>query len=162
VHFRRRGLDFGCRPLAELEDKVARHAADHGSPRLIIVDDLPSLDETGRTLRGGFVALRSMGREQDATVVVATQVHARVEQRTDKRPVVADIVGWDSVVARPGLVLLLYRQDLYFPGEGRDDELDIIVGENRHGPSGIATVRLRSDLGAIEPISGLTRDLPSR
>jgi replicative DNA helicase len=137
--------------LSEIEDKVHRHAAAHGAPSLIVVDDLPALDEPPARAAEVMAALRRLGRRYEATVVVATQVHLRVEQRTDKRPLVADIAGWDSVVARPDLVLLLYRHELYFPDDEREDELDIIVAENRQGPLGVATVGLRPRYGAIAP-----------
>jgi replicative DNA helicase len=75
-------------------------------------------------------------------VIAVAQLSRAVEQRPDKRPVLADMRESGQIEADADCVLMLYREDYYDRDFERPGELDIIVRKNRQGRLGQATTRL--------------------
>lgn len=80
--------------------------------------------------------LRSLAKNLMVPVVVAAQLNRRPELRENKRPIMSDLGESGGIEAAAHNILLLYRNEYYFP-EKIDNTLEIIVAKQRQGPRGV-------------------------
>ena len=141
-------LDDGDLSLTRLR-AVARHLAiRRGRLGLVVVDYLQLMrverptgsrvEDVSELSRG----LKRLARELDCPVIAVSQLSRAVEQRPDKRPVLADLRESGQIEADADCVLMLYRDDYYDRDSERPGEIDIIIRKNRQGRLGHATIRL--------------------
>ncbi|WP_438479178.1 DnaB-like helicase C-terminal domain-containing protein [Streptomyces asiaticus] len=84
--------------------------------------------------------LKLMAKEFDIPIVVLAQLNRGNEQRTDKRPVIADLRESGSIEQDADIVILLHRPDMYEPESARAGECDLIVDKHRGGKRTTLTV----------------------
>lgn len=126
--------------LATLRNRV-RTTAQRKPLGLIIVDYLqlmsprdrrvPREQQVGELSEG----LKSLAKEMSVPVVALAQLNRASEQRTDKRPTMADLRESGRIEADADQVWLLHRQDLVDP-ESDTGELDLLVAKQRNGQAG--------------------------
>jgi replicative DNA helicase len=80
--------------------------------------------------------LKRLARELCCPVLALSQLNRGVEQRADRRPLLADLRESGSIEADADVVLMLYRDDYYEPDSERPGETDVLVRKNRHGALG--------------------------
>ncbi len=125
--------------------KMARSAT--GPARLLVVDYLQLMRPLVRTGKKSpenrqvevselSRDLKLLAKEFGIPVVVLAQLNREVERRNEKRPVVSDLRESGSLEQDGDAVILLYRSD----EPEKSGELDLIVGKNRNGPTGVVTV----------------------
>lgn len=91
-------------------------------------------EEVARISRG----LKQMARELKVPVLALSQLSRAVEQRDDKRPVLADLRESGSIEQDADIVLFLYRADYYERDlDKKTGDVEINVAKNRQGQSGI-------------------------
>lgn len=93
--------------------------------------------------------LKEMAKEFDCPVVTLAQLNRSVEQRSDKRPTMADIRESGSIEQIADVIMLLYREKYYNP-DSDDNTMEIIVGKNRTGPIGTARPLYNEFTGEIK------------
>ncbi len=81
-------------------------------------------------------SLKSLAKELDCPVVALSQLSRAVEQRTDKRPILSDLLESGGIEANADLVMFLYREDYYNSDTDRKHITEIIVSKQRNGPTG--------------------------
>lgn len=82
------------------------------------------------------------------TIIALSQLSRAVETRNDKRPNMSDLRESGQIEQDANMVMFLYRDDYYNRDEDTDDnisEVEVIVGKNKDGPQGIATVTFYKD-----------------
>ena len=84
--------------------------------------------------------LKLLAKELDVPVVAVAQLNRGPEQRTDKRPLLADLRESGSIEQDADVVLLLHREDAYERESPRAGEADLIVAKHRNGPTATVTV----------------------
>ena len=92
--------------------------------------------------------LKMMSKDFDCPVIVLAQLSRGVEQRTDKRPTLADLRESGSIEQDADAVMFLYREKYYEP-DSNNDELEIIVAKQRNGPIGTVKTRYNEHTGEI-------------
>ena len=85
-------------------------------------------------------ALKLLAKELEVPVVSLSQLNRCPEQRTDKKPMLADLRESGSIEQDADLVMLLHREDAYERESPRAGEADFIVAKHRNGPTATITV----------------------
>jgi replicative DNA helicase len=110
--------------------------------RLIVVDSLQLTGAPGKVARLqerlalAVRALKALAIEQDLAVLVTAQLPRLLSQRPDPRPTLDDLGAFGAVKQNADVVLMIYREEMYRPGQGVEGATELIVAKNRNGPTG--------------------------
>ena len=138
---------------------------------LMVVDYLQLLAGSSRRAAEGrvqevseiTVGLKALAKELHVPIVALSQLSRQVENRDDKRPQLADLRESGSIEQDADVVLFIYREEYYLTRkEPRpnttehqewQDQMDkvtgvaeIIIGKQRHGPTGIVELQFDATL----------------
>ncbi|HKE65279.1 MAG TPA: replicative DNA helicase [Micromonosporaceae bacterium] len=131
--------------LMEIRAKARRLRQRHDL-KLVIVDYLQLMTSPRRVeSRQQEVAelsrgLKLLAKEIECPVIAVSQLNRGPEQRTDKRPQLADLRESGSIEQDADVVILLHRDDYYDKESPRAGEADFIVAKHRNGPTDTVTV----------------------
>ena len=128
----------------EIRAKARRLKAREGGLGLIIVDYLQLMSGGGdgypenRQLEVSAISrgLKILARELEVPVVALSQLSRNLEQRADKRPILADLRESGSLEQDADVVLFLYRDEMYNPESADRGSAEVIVAKHRNGPTG--------------------------
>ncbi|HAP32668.1 MAG TPA: replicative DNA helicase [Firmicutes bacterium] len=81
-------------------------------------------------------SLKSLAKELNCPVIALSQLSRAVEQRTDKRPILSDLLESGGIEANADLVIFIYREDYYQKETERKYHTEIILAKQRNGPTG--------------------------
>ena len=130
---------------AELRSKCRKLKLEKGLD-LIIIDYLQLMSTDGRNdSRQQEVseisrAPKLMARELNVPVIALSQLSRKVEDRTDKRPMLSDLRESGAIEQDADVVMFLYREDYYKPDTENKGVTEVIIAKQRNGPTG--TVKL--------------------
>ena len=86
-------------------------------------------------------SLKLLAKELEVPVVALSQLNRGPEQRTDKKPMLADLRESGSLEQDSDVVILLHRPDLFdHENEERSGEADLIIAKHRNGQTKTVTV----------------------
>jgi replicative DNA helicase len=110
--------------------------------RLLIVDSLqlttpphPSTRLQER-LAQSVRALKALAMEWDLAVLVTAQLPGHRIDRPDPRPTLDDLGGFGGIKQNADVVLMIYREEMYRPGQGVEGATELIVAKSRNGTTG--------------------------
>lgn len=131
--------------LMELRSKCRRLKQQHGLD-LVILDYLQLMtahrrvesrvQEVSELSRG----MKILAKELDVPVIALSQLSRKPEDRSDRRPQLADLRESGSIEQDADLVAFIYRDEVYDPESPSKGEAELIVAKHRNGP--LRTVRL--------------------
>jgi replicative DNA helicase len=81
-------------------------------------------------------ALKSLAVERDLVVLVIAQLPGHRSGRPDPRPILDDLGGYGAVKQNADVILMIYREEMYRPGQGVEGATELIVAKNRNGSTG--------------------------
>jgi replicative DNA helicase len=131
--------------MMEIREKARRLRQRHDL-RLIVVDYMQLMTSGKRVeSRQQEVSefsrqLKLLAKELDVPVVAISQLNRGPEQRTDKRPMLADLRESGSLEQDADIVLLISRPDAWERDDPRAGEADFILAKHRSGPTSTITV----------------------
>lgn len=107
--------------------------------KLIIIDFLQLMAQED-SVDSCLMRLKSIAQELSLPIIVLSQLNRTVEARSDKRPIITDLL-WVESLDRVDQILFLYRDDFYkHHDEEQDNKAEFILAKHPDGKSGIATV----------------------
>lgn len=96
------------------------------------------LSEICRTLK---VTAKDLG----VPIFALAQLNRGVENRNDKRPMLADLRDSGSLEQETDLVAFLYRDGYYNPEGPEPDMTEFIIAKHRNGPTGMVRLRFQKE-----------------
>ncbi len=132
--------DSGTVKVTDLRQKC-RKLAQEGNLDLVVIDYLQLLSgseqrQHNRVQEVSEISrtLKEMARELKVPVIALSQLSRNVENRNDKRPILADLRESGSIEQDADVILFLFREDYYKQeNQSLTDEVDIMVAKNRSG-----------------------------
>jgi replicative DNA helicase len=131
--------------MMEIRAKARRLKQKHDL-RLIVIDYL-QLMTSGKKVesRQQEVSefsrqIKLLAKELEVPVVAMSQLNRGPEQRTDKKPMLADLRESGSIEQDSDMVILLHRPDAFERDDPRGGEADLIIAKHRNGPTKTITV----------------------
>ena len=138
--------------VLQMRTKARRLHAEHGID-LILVDYLQlmtagSVRNEGRVQEVSYISrsLKGLARELEVPLVALSQLSRAVEQRSDKRPILADLRASGSLEQDADVVMFIYRDEMYNPDTDMQNIAEIIVSKHRNGPTGTVQLFFRERL----------------
>jgi replicative DNA helicase len=81
-------------------------------------------------------ALKALAVERNVAVLALSQLPRHRARREDPRPTLDDLGALGAIKQNADLVLAIYREEMYRPGQGVEGATELIVAKNRNGPTG--------------------------
>ncbi|TJZ75601.1 replicative DNA helicase [Chitiniphilus eburneus] len=131
----------GLDTVAALASTVRIQARKLGGIKLVIVDYLQLMRSPGQKDRRVEVDeisrdLKKLAIANKCTVIALSQLSRKVEERSDKRPMISDIRESGGIEADADKVIALYRDDYYHPSSPYKGLAEAGVLKNRRGKTG--------------------------
>lgn len=135
--------------ISEIRSNTRKLAQEMGGLGVIIIDYLQLITGAKGENRQQIVSeisreLKILAKDLKAPVIALSQLSRAVEQRQDKRPMLADLRESGSIEQDADIVAFLYREAYYQKEQGDSQEAnnvtELILEKNRHGSLG--TVKL--------------------
>jgi replicative DNA helicase len=168
--------DTGALQISALTARARRIKRLQGL-RLIVVDYLQlvrgsssSMENRVQEISSITQGLKAMAKELNVPVLALSQLSRQVEQREDKRPQLSDLRESGSIEQDADVVMFVFREEYYVQkAEPREDKPDypkwveemekvhglaeIIIGKQRHGPTGTVRLAFRSELTKFDNLA---------
>lgn len=168
--------DTGALQISALTARARRIKRLQGL-RLIVVDYLQlvrgstsSMENRVQEISSITQGLKAMAKELNVPVLALSQLSRQVEQREDKRPQLSDLRESGSIEQDADVVMFVFREEYYVQkSEPREDKpeyakwveemekvhglAEIIIGKQRHGPTGTIRLAFRSELTKFDNLA---------
>lgn len=136
----------------------ARRLKDEEDIKLLVVDYLQLLGTDSRTDNRQYEVadvsrtLKRLAMELKIPIVCIAQLSRKVEERSDKRPIMSDLRDSGQIEQDADAIIFLYRKSYYEPGEPQGP-VDVIVAKNRHGPTCSIKLAFIQDCGLFQNLT---------
>lgn len=112
-------------------------------PLLVIADSLELLSPAFASftpedrVAAAAARLKSLAIRANVALLLLAQLPGHRADRPDPRPSLDDLGGRGAVKQHADVVLALYREEMYRPGQGMEGATELVVLKNRNGPTGL-------------------------
>jgi replicative DNA helicase len=138
--------ETGAINSTDLRARARRLHRQFGKLGLIIIDYLQLMssnrDGENRATEISEISrsIKALAKELQVPIIALSQLSRKVEERTDKRPLMSDLRESGAIEQDADIILMMYREEYYKPDTQDKGTAEAIIGKHRNGPVG--TVRL--------------------
>jgi len=127
--------------LQQIRAKCIRQKRKTGKIKVIFVDYLTLIRTPNKNSRNdeiGLIAqgLKEMAKELDCPVICLAQLSRKCEERSDKRPMMADIRDSGCIEQAADIITFIYRDEVYDENSAHVGIAELITAKNRAGEIG--------------------------
>jgi replicative DNA helicase len=127
---------------------------------LVVIDYLQLMSVPGNTENRATEiseisrSLKHLAKELNVPVIALSQLNRSLEQRADKRPVMADLRESGAIEQDADIILFIYRDDYYNKENSPDKGLaEVIIGKQRNGPTGSVKLKFFGEYTRFDNLS---------
>ncbi len=149
--------------VLELRAKARRLKAERNLG-LVVVDYLQLMQGHNAESRQQEISeisrsLKALAKELNVPVIALSQLNRSLENRTDKRPIMADLRESGAIEQDADVIMFIYREAVYCEDcrsrertceKGHEKDAEIIVGKQRNGPIGTVHLTFRGQYTRFE------------
>ena len=95
-------------------------------------------------------SLKRMAKELKIPVIALAQLNRKVEERTNKKPVLSDLRDSGQIEQAADVVAFLFREEVYDSHPGNAGDAELIVAKNRNGDTGVSRLFFEKTSTAFE------------
>lgn len=149
--------------ISEIRSNARKLAQETGGLGVIIIDYLQLITGAKGENRQQIVSeisreLKILAKDLKVPVIALSQLSRAVEQRQDKRPMLADLRESGSIEQDADIVAFLYR-DAYYQKEQADSQeannvTELILEKNRHGSLGTVKLYFHKEYTKFSSVEG--------
>lgn len=152
--------DTAAITVLEMKAKARRLKADTGLG-LVIIDYLQLMrsggfkDSREQEISEISRSLKALAKELSVPVIALSQLNRKVEDRTNKRPQMADLRESGAIEQDADLIAFIYRDEVYNRSEDNPEKgiAEIIIGKQRNGPTGIVKLAFLEKYTSFENLA---------
>ncbi|WP_423747881.1 replicative DNA helicase [Fundidesulfovibrio terrae] len=142
----------------EVRARCRRLKAEHGLG-LVVVDYLQLMrsarrvDSREQEISDISRNLKALAKEMHVPVIALSQLNRKVEERSDKRPMMSDLRESGAIEQDADMIIFLYREAAYKKKDELtpdDNVAEIIIGKQRNGPTGMVKLRFFRESTSFE------------
>jgi replicative DNA helicase len=137
----------------KMRSELRRVEIETGQPvGIVVLDYLQKLGDRAAFNRAQVVGkyageAKDIAKEFNCPFVCLAQINRETEGQGDKRPGIAQLKDSGDIEQDSDMIFLLYRDEYYRPGTPDRNILEINVGKNRNGPTGLCKVLFKPETG---------------
>ncbi|XPV77453.1 MAG: replicative DNA helicase [Desulfovibrio sp.] len=154
--------DTAALSTLELRSRCRRLKAEHNLG-LVVVDYLQlmrssrKIDSREQEISDISRTLKAIAKELNVPVIALSQLNRKVEERSDKRPMMSDLRESGAIEQDADMIIFLYREDAY----NKDKNLplthkaEIIIGKQRNGAVGTVELTYINEFTEFQNLSNM-------
>ena len=149
--------------ISEIRSKARKLSQEMGGLGVIIIDYLQLITGSKGENRQQIVSeisreLKILAKDLKVPVIALSQLSRSVEQRQDKRPILADLRESGSIEQDADIVAFLYREAYYQKEQADSQEAnnvtELILEKNRHGSLGTVKLYFHKEYTKFSSVEG--------
>lgn len=137
----------------------ARRLKSHHDIKLIVLDYLQLMRGSVRSenrqqeISEISRSLKALARELSIPIIAISQLSRAVEARQDHRPQLSDLRESGAIEQDADVVILLLREEYYYPTEENKGIAEVIIAKQRNGPVGSIKLAFLKEFMRFENLS---------